>query len=70
MLHTIKLSGCETGIKLDKDRLAIEENNYLSKSLNVHIVHDFKACPISSANKFRFKSCLFEATNIVKYIVV
>ena len=27
-LHSIKLSGYKTGIKLDKDPVAVEQNNY------------------------------------------
>ena len=34
-LHSIKLSGYRIGIKFDKDPLAVEQNKYLSKNLNV-----------------------------------
>ena len=33
------------GIKFDKDRLAVEQNNYLTKILNVYIVYDLDAWP-------------------------
>ena len=34
-LHTIKLSGYRMRIKFDKDPLAVEQNNYLTKIVNV-----------------------------------
>ena len=34
-LHSIKLSGYRIGIKFDKDPLAVEQNKYLSKNVNV-----------------------------------
>ena len=37
-LHIIKLSGYRMGIKFDKNSLAVEQNNYLSKILNVYIL--------------------------------
>ena len=57
-LHSIKLSEYKTGIKFDKDPLAVEQNNYLSKIVNV-----FQRIP---SNNFKFKNYLFGATNIVK----
>ena len=30
-LHSVKFSGYKTGIKFDKDPLAVEQNNYASK---------------------------------------
>ena len=62
-MHSIKLSEYRIGIKFDKDPLAIEQNNYLSKTVNVHVVYDFD---FWSSNTFRFKNFLFRATNIVK----
>ena len=44
-LHSIKLSGCTMGIKFDKDPLAVERNNYLTKIINVYIVYDLAALP-------------------------
>ena len=39
-LHSIKLSECKMGIKFDKNLLAVEQNNYLTKIANIYIVHD------------------------------
>ena len=39
-LNSIKLSEYRTGIKFDKDALAVEQNNYLTKIVNVYIVYD------------------------------
>ena len=65
-LHSIKLSGYKIGIKFDKDHLAVEKNNYLSNIVNVCIFYDLDACPRNPTNSFKFKNCLFGATNIVK----
>ena len=53
-------------IKFDKDPLTVEQNNYLTKIVNVHIVYDVDAWPRNPTNNFKFKNCLFGATNIVK----
>ena len=54
------------GIKFDKDPLAVEQNNSLTKIVNVYIVFDLAAQPRNPTNNFNFKNCLFAATNIVK----
>ena len=36
----IKLSEYAIDIKLDKDALAIEQNNYFTKIVNVYIIYD------------------------------
>ena len=36
-IHSIKLSGHRIGITFDKNPLAVEQNNYLSKMANVSI---------------------------------
>ena len=41
------LSGYRIGIKIDKYPLSVEQNNYLSKIVNVYTFYNFK-----------FKSCL------------
>ena len=41
------LSGYRIGIKIDKYTLSVEQNNYLSKIVNVYTFYNFK-----------FKSCL------------
>ena len=65
-LHSIKLSGYKMGIKFDKDPLAVEQNNYLTKIVNVYIVYDLAAWTRNPTNNFKFKNCLFGATNTVK----
>ena len=39
-LHNINFSGYRMRIKLDKDPLTEEQNNYLTKAVNVYIVYD------------------------------
>ena len=65
-MYSIKLSGCRMGIKFDKDPLAAEQNNYLSKILNVYIIYDLDAWPKIPLINFTIKKCLFGATPIVK----
>ena len=54
------------GIKFDKDPLAVEQNNYLTKIVNVYIVFHLDAWPKISLINFTIKNCLFGATSIVK----
>ena len=49
------------GIKLDKDPLATEQDNYFTK-----IVNDLAAWPRNLTNNSKFRNCLFGAANIVK----
>ena len=65
-LHSIKLFEYRIGIRFDKDPLAVEHNNYLSKTINVYIVYNLDAWPRNPTNNFKFKNCLFGATNTVK----
>ena len=52
------------GINFDKDPLAVEQNNYASKIINVYIVCDLDVWPRNPTNIFKFKK-----TNITcKYI--
>ena len=67
-MHSIKLSEYRIGIKFDKDHFAVEQNNYLTKILNVYIVYDSDDWPRNPTNNFKFKNCLFRALNIVKNI--
>ena len=39
-LDSIKLSEYRIGIKFDKESLAVEQNNCLTKNANVYIVYD------------------------------
>ena len=50
----------------DKDPLAVQQNNYLTKTMNIYIVYDLDAWPRNPTNDFKFMNCLFGATNIVK----
>ena len=52
-------------IKFDKDPLALEQNNYLTKIVNFYIVYDLNDWPKDPTNNFKFKICLLGATNIV-----
>ena len=54
------------GIKFDKYLLAVEQNSYLTKIVNVYIVYDLAAWPRNLTNNLKFKNCLFGATNILK----
>ena len=53
-------------MKFDKDPWALEQNDYLTKIVNVYIVYDLDACPRNLTNHFKFKNFLFRATSIVK----
>ena len=53
-------------IKFDKDPLAVEQNNYLTKNVNVYLVYELNAWRRNPTNNLKFKNCLFGATNIVK----
>ena len=64
--HSIKLSGYRMGIKVVKDPLAVEKNNYVTKIVNVYIVYKSDAWPNNPLYNFKLKNCLFVATNIVK----
>ena len=63
---SIKLSGYRVGIKFDEHPLAVEQNNYVSKIVNVYIVCDSDVWPKILLRNFTIKNGLFGATNIVK----
>ena len=65
-LHRVKLSEHRIGIKFDKDPLAVEQNNYLIKIVNVYIAYDLDAWPRNPTNNFKFKNCLFGAISMLK----
>ena len=65
-LPSIKLSEYRIGIKSDNDPLAVEQNNYLTKIVHVYSIYDLDAWPRNPTDNFKFKNCLFGATNIVK----
>ena len=66
LLHSVKLSRHRMGRKLDKDTLAVEENNYLTKIVNIYIVSGLYTWSKVPTNNFKFKNCLFVATTIAK----
>ena len=65
-LNSIKLFEYRTKIKRDKDPLAVEQNNYLSKTVNVYIIYDLDVWPKVPLRNFTLKTCLFGATNTIK----
>ena len=54
------------GMKFDKGPLAVEQNKYTTKVVNVCIVYDLDAWSRNPTNKFKFRNCLLGATNIVE----
>ena len=65
-MHSIRLSEYRIGMKFDIDPLAVEQYNYCYKTINVYIVYELDACPSNHYNDFKFRNCLFGATNMVK----
>ena len=65
-MHSVKLFEYRIGIKFAKYLLAVEQDNYLTKIINVYIIYNLGAWPRNFTNNFKFKNCLFGATNIVK----
>ena len=65
-LKSIKLCEYRIGIKFNKDPLAVEQSNYLTKIVNVYNVYDLGAWLKNPTNNFKFKNCLFGATNIAQ----
>ena len=51
-MNSIKLSGYRMGIIFDKDPLAVEKNNYLTKIINVYIVYELNTWPKNPTNNF------------------
>ena len=65
-LNSIKLSEYRIGIKFDKEPLVCEQNNYLSKILNVWIAYVLDAWAWNPTNNFKFENFIFRDTIIVK----
>ena len=63
---SVKISRCRLRIKFDEDPSVVEENNYLTKTVNVSIVYDLDAWPKGPTSNFKFNKGLFGAANIVK----
>ena len=66
--HSIKRSEYRIGMEFDKDHLAVEQNNYLTKIVNVYIFYDLDTWARNPTNNFKFKNSLFGASNIVKKV--
>ena len=66
LLHGIRSSGYKIGIKFNKDPLATEQNNYAIKIVNAYIVYELDTWPKNLLDNFKFKNCLFGATNTIK----
>ena len=66
ILHSRKLSEYRIGIKFDKDPLAVEQNNYLTKTVNAGFVYDLDSWPRNPTKYSKFNDCLFAATNIIQ----
>ena len=64
--NSIRFTEYRIGIKFDKDPSSVEQNNYSTKIANVYIVYDLDAWLRNPTKNFKFKNCLFGATNIVK----
>ena len=64
-LHSIKLSGYKVGIKLGKNTLAVERNNYDTKIVNAYIAYDLNNWRNISFRNFTLKNCLFGTTSLV-----
>ena len=65
-MHSTILSGYRMGLKFDKDPLAVEQNNYLTKIVNAYIVCDIDAWPKIPLRNFTMKNCFLGAASIVK----
>ena len=52
------------GITFDKDPLAVEQNNYETKIVNVYIIYGLDTLSRNPTNCFKFKNCLFGATSV------
>ena len=54
-LHSIKLSGYKIRRKFDIEHLAVEQNNYFTRIVNVNIVYDLAASPKIPLKNFTLK---------------
>ena len=64
--HYIGKNRNKIGIKFNSTTLAIEQNNFATKIVNVFIIYDLDNWPKNPLRNFAINSCLFGATNIVK----
>ena len=56
----------KSGNESDKDSLPVEQNNYLSRIVNVYIIYNLDVLPRNPRNNVKLKNCLAGATNVVK----
>ena len=64
--NRLKLWEYRIGIKFYKDPLAVEQNHYLNKVVNLYVVYNLEAWTEIPLRNFTLTSFLFRATNIVK----
>ena len=60
-LNSIKFFEYRTGIKFDKDPLAVEHKNYLTKIVNVYIVYDLDAWSRNPTNNFKYELLIWSS---------
>ena len=53
------------GMKFDNDPLSVEQNNFVTKIVNVYIFYDLETWPRNHTGNFKFKNYLFGATSLV-----
>ena len=54
------------GIKYEKYPLVVEQDNCLTKTVNIYIVYDLDGWPKILFKTFTTTNCLFDGTSIVK----
>ena len=64
-MHSTKCSVYKVGIQFDQDPFAVEQNNYLTKIVNVYIVYDFYIRPRNPTINLKFMNCLDGAISVV-----
>ena len=62
----LKRLGYKVVIKTLNNSLVVENNNYLSKIVNVYIVYDLDYSSRNTFNTSTLKNCLFGTTDIIK----
>ena len=65
-MHSIKVFEYRIGIAFNKNHLAVEQNNYSTKNLNVYICYDLDAWQKNLTNNFKFKNYLFKVIKTVR----
>ena len=68
-MHTRECFGYKIRIKFDNDALAVEQNKYATKIVNVYIAYGLDTWPRNPLCNFALKNCLFGSTNIVKIAI-